>query len=143
VVDVESVDAAVAFRASRWGKETMDGADADAAREEGGAYLNCPMTRDEYEAFLDALTAADQAAAHAFDEVPYFEGCMPVEEARGAGATRCASGRCSRWGSPTRAPGGGRGPWCSSAWRTARGACGTWSASRRGSATPSSSASSA
>jgi methylenetetrahydrofolate--tRNA-(uracil-5-)-methyltransferase len=80
VVDVESVDAAVAFRASRWGKETMDGADADAAREEGGAYLNCPMTRDEYEAFLDALTGADQAATHAFDEVPYFEGCMPVEE---------------------------------------------------------------
>jgi methylenetetrahydrofolate--tRNA-(uracil-5-)-methyltransferase len=38
------------------------------------------MTRDEYEAFLDALTAADQAATHAFDEVPYFEGCMPVEE---------------------------------------------------------------
>jgi methylenetetrahydrofolate--tRNA-(uracil-5-)-methyltransferase len=38
------------------------------------------MSRDEYEAFLDALTAADRAAAHAFDEVPYFEGCMPVEE---------------------------------------------------------------
>jgi methylenetetrahydrofolate--tRNA-(uracil-5-)-methyltransferase len=47
---------------------------------EEGAYLNCPMSRDEYEAFLDALTAADQASAHAFDEVPYFEGCMPVEE---------------------------------------------------------------
>ena len=45
----------VAFRASRWGKETMRGAG------EEGAYLNCPLTRDEYEAFLDALTAADQS----------------------------------------------------------------------------------
>lgn len=75
VLDVESVDHAVAFRASRWGKETMVGGDAD-----GGAYLNCPMSQGEYEAFLDALVAADQASAHAFDAVPYFEGCMPVEE---------------------------------------------------------------
>ncbi len=74
VLAADSVDPAVAFRASRWGRETMEGADP------GGAYLNCPMARDEYEAFLDALVAADRAAAHAFDEVPYFEGCMPVEE---------------------------------------------------------------
>jgi len=47
---------------------------------EEGAYLNCPFTRDEYEAFLDALTTADQFTAHEFDAVPYFEGCMPVEE---------------------------------------------------------------
>jgi methylenetetrahydrofolate--tRNA-(uracil-5-)-methyltransferase len=38
------------------------------------------MNREQYETFLDALTAADQASAHAFDEVPYFEGCMPAEE---------------------------------------------------------------
>ena len=44
----------VAFRASRYGKETME----DAGDE--GAYLNCPMSRDQYEAFIDALTAADQ-----------------------------------------------------------------------------------
>ena len=74
VVAGESVDPAVAFRASRWGRETMEGAG------EEGAYLNCPLTREEYEAFLDALVAADQAAAHGFDAVPYFEGCMPVEE---------------------------------------------------------------
>ncbi len=47
---------------------------------EDGAYLNCPMTREEYEGFLDALTTADLATAHEFDQVPYFEGCMPVEE---------------------------------------------------------------
>ncbi len=74
IVSVESIDQRVAFRASRWGRETMDGAGDD------GAYLNCPFTRDEYEAFLDALAGADQFTAHAFDEVPYFEGCMPVEE---------------------------------------------------------------
>jgi methylenetetrahydrofolate--tRNA-(uracil-5-)-methyltransferase len=78
VLAAESVDTAVAFRASRWGRETMAAAGEFGAAE--GAYLNCPMTRDEYEAFVDALVSADRASAHAFDEVPYFEGCMPVEE---------------------------------------------------------------
>src|SRR5438067_4654010 len=45
-----------------------------------GAYLNCPMTREQYDAFIDALIQADQAAAHDFDAVPYFEACMPIEE---------------------------------------------------------------
>ena len=74
IVSRDSIDDAIVFRASRYGKETMDGAD------EGGAYLNCPFTRDQYEAFIDALTAADQHHGHEFDAVPYFEGCMPVEE---------------------------------------------------------------
>jgi methylenetetrahydrofolate--tRNA-(uracil-5-)-methyltransferase len=76
IVSRESIDDAVVFRASRYGKETMDAHDA---REEG-AYLNCPFTREQYEAFLDAMVAADQHHGHEFDEVPYFEGCMPVEE---------------------------------------------------------------
>ena len=38
------------------------------------------MTREQYEAFVDALIAADQMTAHDFDAVPYFEGCMPIEE---------------------------------------------------------------
>jgi methylenetetrahydrofolate--tRNA-(uracil-5-)-methyltransferase len=38
------------------------------------------MTREQYEAFIDALTTADEATAHEFDAVPYFEGCMPAEE---------------------------------------------------------------
>ncbi|GAB1344622.1 methylenetetrahydrofolate--tRNA-(uracil(54)-C(5))-methyltransferase (FADH(2)-oxidizing) TrmFO [Gemmatimonas sp.] len=74
VIALESIDQSIAFRASRWGKETMEGASED------GAYLNCAFTRDEYEAFIDALTTADQFTAHEFDSVPYFEGCMPVEE---------------------------------------------------------------
>ena len=73
IVAHDSVDLEIAFRASRYGKETMEG-------EGDGAYLNCPMSREQYEAFLDALTAADQAAAHQFDAVPYFDGCMPAEE---------------------------------------------------------------
>src|SRR6476469_9164290 len=76
IVSHESIDESVVFRASRYGKETMDAPDA---REEG-AYLNCPFTREQYEAFIDAMTAADQHHGHEFDEVPYFEGCMPVEE---------------------------------------------------------------
>jgi methylenetetrahydrofolate--tRNA-(uracil-5-)-methyltransferase len=74
IVSVESIDHSIVFRASRWDKETMEGAPDE------GAYLNCPFTRDEYEAFIDALTAADQYHGHEFDEVPYFEGCMPAEE---------------------------------------------------------------
>jgi methylenetetrahydrofolate--tRNA-(uracil-5-)-methyltransferase len=74
VIARDSIDDAVAFRASRYGKETMDGAGGE------GAYLNCPMTREQYDGFLDALLAADQYHGHEFDEVPYFEGCMPVEE---------------------------------------------------------------
>ncbi len=74
IIAVESIDTDIAFRASRWDKETMEGADA------AGAYLNCPFTRDEYEAFIDALVEGDQFTAHEFDKVPYFEGCMPAEE---------------------------------------------------------------
>ncbi len=74
VVSVESVDAARAFRGSRYDKETMPAADT------AGAYLNCPFTREQYEAFIDALAVADQFTAHEFDKVPYFEGCMPIEE---------------------------------------------------------------
>src|SRR5262245_21092181 len=73
IVSGESVDETIAFRASRYGKETM-------ADVEDGAYLNCPMTKDEYDAFIDAVTAADQFVVHDFDKVPYFEGCMPIEE---------------------------------------------------------------
>jgi len=73
IVSGDSIDHDVVFRASRYGRETMEG-------QEEGAYLNCPMTREQYEAFIDALTEADQATAHEFDAVPYFEGCMPAEE---------------------------------------------------------------
>ena len=74
VVSYESLDQSLLFRASRWNKETMESASDE------GAYLNAPFSREEYEAFIDALAAGDQFTAHEFDAVPYFEGCMPAEE---------------------------------------------------------------
>jgi len=75
----ESIDDSKVFRASRYDKETSGIAD------EAGAYLNCPMSREEYDAFLDALTTADQYHGHEFDEAPFFEGCMPIEVAAARG----------------------------------------------------------
>jgi methylenetetrahydrofolate--tRNA-(uracil-5-)-methyltransferase len=85
IVAGESIDASVVFRASRYGKETMAVAQATSAEGAAdlageGAYVNCPFNRDQYEAFLDALVAADQYEGHDFDPIPYFEGCMPIEE---------------------------------------------------------------
>jgi len=54
------------------------------------AYLNCPMTREEYETFVDALLSAETMPLHDFEEPRYFEGCLPIEEiaARGREALR-------------------------------------------------------
>ena len=74
VISAESIDLGLVFKASRYGKgETSE------ERAEG-AYLNCPMSREQYESFIDALTSADRYLAHDFDDAPYFEGCLPVEE---------------------------------------------------------------
>jgi methylenetetrahydrofolate--tRNA-(uracil-5-)-methyltransferase len=54
IVSRDSIDDAIVFRASRYGKETMEHAGDD------GAYLNCPFTREQYEAFIDAIAEADQ-----------------------------------------------------------------------------------
>ena len=71
IVDGDSVNLDIAFFASRYGK-----GDAD--------YLNCPMTREQYDAFYDALVSAREAELHDFDreeqgDLTVFEGCMPVE----------------------------------------------------------------
>ena len=68
IVSVESLDHDVLYPLSRWGKG------------EGDDYLNAPMSAVQYEVFIDALIAADQFHGHEFDAVPYFEGCLPVEE---------------------------------------------------------------
>jgi methylenetetrahydrofolate--tRNA-(uracil-5-)-methyltransferase len=74
ILAVESLDHDVVFKASRYNKETMAG------EGDEGAYLNCAMNKEQYEAFIDALATADQFTSHEFDKVPYFEGCMPIEE---------------------------------------------------------------
>jgi methylenetetrahydrofolate--tRNA-(uracil-5-)-methyltransferase len=71
IVDAESIDTSIAFAASRYGK-SLDGTDD---------YLNCPFDKAEYEAFLDALLAAESVPAHiSEDKVTYFEACLPIEE---------------------------------------------------------------
>ncbi|MGE5926962.1 MAG: methylenetetrahydrofolate--tRNA-(uracil(54)-C(5))-methyltransferase (FADH(2)-oxidizing) TrmFO [Gemmatimonadota bacterium] len=68
IVSADSLDQERVYALSRYGKG------------DGDDYLNCPMSREEYEAFIDALSAADQYSGHDFDQVPYFEGCLPIEE---------------------------------------------------------------
>lgn len=70
IVDAETVDMDIAFRASRYGK-SIDGTDD---------YVNCPFDRNQYEAFLDALLAAESAAAHIEADTRFFEACLPIEE---------------------------------------------------------------
>ncbi len=88
IVQAETVDMAIAFRQSRYDREGSASLQARAGREPGGSrygdegdYINCPMTRDEYEAFTDALLAAETITLKQFErEDPhFFEGCMPVE----------------------------------------------------------------
>ncbi|HPA39672.1 MAG TPA: methylenetetrahydrofolate--tRNA-(uracil(54)-C(5))-methyltransferase (FADH(2)-oxidizing) TrmFO, partial [Phenylobacterium sp.] len=71
IVNFESVDMDVAWRQSRYDKEGPGG---DAA-----AYINCPMTKDQYEAFIDALLAGPKAEFKDWEHVPYFDGCLPIE----------------------------------------------------------------
>ena len=66
IVTLESVDMDSAFFASRYDKGTAD-------------YVNCPMTQEEYTAFVRELCAAREAPVHGFDDGAVFEGCMPVE----------------------------------------------------------------
>ncbi len=68
IVSRDSLEIGKLYRLSRYGKG------------DGDDYLNAPLTMPEYEAFVDALISGDQHTAHDFDEVPYFEGCLPVEE---------------------------------------------------------------
>ncbi len=77
IVDADSIDYTKCFKGSRYG----DG---------GDDYINCPMTREEYYAFVDALLTAEKAEVHGFENDMVFEGCMPVEvmAARGVDTLR-------------------------------------------------------
>ncbi len=67
IVTAESIDQTQCFAASRWGK--------------GGAdYINCPLDKPQYEAFIAALQAGEKHQPHGFEEGKYFEGCLPIEE---------------------------------------------------------------
>lgn len=92
IVLAESIDRTKVFRASRWGRNLRsDGAGGTRVAEPAtvgvacgvddgeGDYLNCPMTREEYERFYAALTSAESATVHDFDKEKFFEGCLPIE----------------------------------------------------------------
>ncbi len=71
IVHADSIDMNVAWMQSRYDKgETED---------EQRAYLNCPMTRAQYEAFIDALLTADKTEFHEGETAQYFDGCLPIE----------------------------------------------------------------
>src|SRR5690606_833007 len=67
-VDASTIDFDIVFAQSRYDKGG------------GDDYLNCPFNKEEYEAFVDALVAAEQVPLHNFEEAKYFEGCKPIEE---------------------------------------------------------------
>ena len=71
IVHADSVDLSKAWFQSRYDKGETE--------EERTAYLNCPMDRDQYEGFIDALLAAPKTEFHEWEGTPYFEGCLPIE----------------------------------------------------------------
>jgi methylenetetrahydrofolate--tRNA-(uracil-5-)-methyltransferase len=92
IVLAETIDMTKVFRQSRWGRSLSASARSDAPEprrdkrapqcgvDDGqGDYLNCPMTREDYERFYDALVHAESATVHDFDRERFFEGCLPIE----------------------------------------------------------------
>jgi methylenetetrahydrofolate--tRNA-(uracil-5-)-methyltransferase len=104
IVLAETIDRSKVFRASRWDRslrptvrlkpdatgDTVTTESSGSVRlqadplacgiDDGqGDYLNCPLTRDEYDRFYDALTTAESATVHDFDQERFFEGCLPIE----------------------------------------------------------------
>ena len=95
IVTADSLDMEKVYRASRYGR--------------GDDYLNCPMTREEYDAFVEALLAAETAPVHGFEESRVFEGCMPVESMARRGHMVLAFGPLKPVGLPD--PRTGRDPY--------------------------------
>jgi methylenetetrahydrofolate--tRNA-(uracil-5-)-methyltransferase len=71
IVSAESIDWDKVFMASRWDKGETE--------EDQSAYVNCPMNKEQYEAFVAELLAGTKVAAKSFEDVRYFEGCLPIE----------------------------------------------------------------
>ncbi len=71
IVHADTIDMTKAWRQSRYDKGETE--------EERTAYINCPLTREQYEAFIDALLAADKTQFHEGETAGYFDGCLPIE----------------------------------------------------------------
>ena len=70
IVDADTVDMSIAFRASRYGK-SMDGTDD---------YINCPFDKGQYDQFINAVRLAGSYESHFDEKIPFFEACLPIEE---------------------------------------------------------------
>jgi methylenetetrahydrofolate--tRNA-(uracil-5-)-methyltransferase len=95
IVLADSIDASKVFRASRWGRslyeqlavgsrqsavdcQSLVQSDSASLITEGD-YLNCPLTKEEYQRFYEAVLTAESATVHDFDREKFFEGCLPIE----------------------------------------------------------------
>jgi methylenetetrahydrofolate--tRNA-(uracil-5-)-methyltransferase len=67
IVNTETIDQTKVYRANRYGRSSDD-------------YINCPMNRDQYDSFYEALISAENVTMHDFEEPQYFESCLPIEE---------------------------------------------------------------
>ncbi len=72
VIDAESINMDICYWKNRYDKNVEAG--------EAGDYLNCPMNAEQYKAFIHELVHADKVAFKDFEDIPFFEGCMPIEE---------------------------------------------------------------
>jgi methylenetetrahydrofolate--tRNA-(uracil-5-)-methyltransferase len=85
IVAADSIDWDFAFRGSRWGRDAdAPDRDGDGERAAGGDtgvgdYINCPLDKAQYEAFVAAVNAGRKVLPHEFEEPRYFESCMPIE----------------------------------------------------------------
>jgi methylenetetrahydrofolate--tRNA-(uracil-5-)-methyltransferase len=95
VLDRDSLDSTVVFEAGRF--------------DESADYLNCPMSKEEYDAFIALLRAAEVHDGHDWDTVPYFEGCLPIEVMAGRGRDTLRFGPMKPIGLTD--PRTGRRPW--------------------------------
>jgi methylenetetrahydrofolate--tRNA-(uracil-5-)-methyltransferase len=96
IVDAESIDMERVYFAARYDKGTAD-------------YINCPMNREEYDRFLDALIAAEEAESKEWENLDYFEGCLPIEVLASRGRDTLRFGPMKPRG--LRDPRTGREPW--------------------------------
>jgi methylenetetrahydrofolate--tRNA-(uracil-5-)-methyltransferase len=84
IVTADSIDWDRVFKQSRYGKGTENGGDE--------AYVNCPMDAEQYGAFVAQLIAAKKVEPHGFEDIRYFEGCLPIEVMAGRGPMTLAFG---------------------------------------------------
>ena len=96
IVEAESIDLDRVYFAARWDKGTAD-------------YINCPMDREEYDRFLDALLEAEAAESKDWEQLEYFEGCLPIEVLARRGRDTLRFGPMKPVG--LRDPRTGRMPW--------------------------------